>query len=237
MTGALERLYVVFGRLPRPPLIEGCEECVERLHPHLIDRPVRSLDPGELRRYASDVLLTVGSPDDFRYFLPRLLECAAADAFSYPDPEIVFGKLAIAGWRTWPSVERAPVEDFLAAWWAEVLAGDQPRLGIGVVVCSLGATGIDMAPFLDRWGRLETVAAIRRLHEFVMRDVLWRPVPLLRDPFWTLGSAHQQVVSWLTGGAAERAVSAAFDREIREDVLKLLAEIYPGVTAAAGLAM
>jgi hypothetical protein len=66
-----------------------------------------------------------------------------------------------------------------------------------------------------------------------MNEVLWRPAPLLLDPFWNRGGAHQQVVSWLTGGRAARAVAAAFDRETREHVLQLLAEIYPGVTPLA----
>jgi hypothetical protein len=234
MPAALERLYVVFGRLPRPVSVDGCPHCVGDDGRRLLDQPLRLLEPGGVvARHAAAALLTWGGVEDFRYFLPRLLECAVADAFSYPDPEIVFGKLAIAGWQDWPGEQRAAVDAFLAAWWADVLAGDRSGLKIGTVVCCLGATGADMASYLERWGRLETVTAIGLLHEFVMNEVLWRPAPLLLG-FWKRGAAHQQVVSWLTGGAAARAVAAAFDRETREEVLQLLAEIYPGVTLADG---
>jgi hypothetical protein len=150
MQDALGRMYEVFGRLPRPARIGGCPSCVRRLDPHLLDRPVRSLEPEALRCYASDVLLTMGSTEDFRYFLPRLLECAVADLFCYPNPEIVFGKLAIADWQTWPGEQRAAVGNFLAAWWSDFLAGDRSGLTIGTVVCCLGATATDMTSYLER---------------------------------------------------------------------------------------
>jgi hypothetical protein len=191
MPAALERLYVVFGRFPRPASVAGCPDCVRGDGRRLLDQPLRLLEPdGVLARYAAAALLTWGGAEDFCYFLPRLLECAVAGAFSYPVPEIVFGKLAIAGWQDWPDERRAAAGSFLAAWWADVLAGDRPGLKIGTVVCCLGAAGADMASFLERWGRLETVTAIGHLHEFVMSEVLWRPAPVLLNAFWNATKIH-----------------------------------------------
>jgi hypothetical protein len=134
----------------------------------LLGRPLRSLPPDDLSRYAFKALSTWGGAEEFRYFVPRLLECAADDTLGV-DPEIVFGKLVTAGWHGWSGPERAAIEAFLAAWWVRTLA--DPQAAAGTALCCLGGTEVDLDPFLERWGRLESVQAVRHLHEFVLHEV------------------------------------------------------------------
>lgn len=231
---ALAGLYQAFEHVRRPGRVRGCPHCVapEEDRP-LLDRPVRSIEADALARYAAKALSTWGDTSDFRYFAPRLLECAAADAFGYPDPSVVFGKLVTAGWLDWPAGERAAVEAFLAEWWTGTLRQYPSRPGVGTVLCSLGSTRIDLAPFLDRWGRLETVDAIRHLHELVFHDVEWGVESRLKDAFWDRsGPGHRQLIRWLTGGDAATAVEVAFAAETREDVLQLLDDIHPALRSA-----
>jgi hypothetical protein len=236
MTGhrreATEGLYAAFGHVRRPARVPGCPHCVapEEDRP-LLDRPVRSLPPDDLARYAAKAISTWGGAEEFRYFVPRLLECAAADAFVYPDPAIVFGKLAAADWHGWPAGERAAIGEFLTAWWADTLDRYPADPGAGTVLCCLGAARADLTPFLDRWGALPAAEAIQHLHEFVRYGVRWTRGPRLADAFWDRESvAHRQVLTWLTGGAAAVAVEAAFAAETREDVLGLLEETHSVLT-------
>jgi hypothetical protein len=229
--GAVEGLYAAFGHVRRPARVPGCPHCVapEEDRP-LLDRPVRALPPDDLARYAAKAISTWGGAEEFRYFLPRLLECAAADAFGYPDPAVVFGKLAVAGWHDWPADERAAIEAFLTAWWADTLDRYPAAPGAGTVLCCLGAARADLTPFLDHWGALPAADAVRHLHEFVLYGVEWTRGPRLADAFWDRGSvAHRQVLTWLTGGATV-AVETAFDAETREDVLGLLEQIHSVLT-------
>ncbi|WP_344589522.1 hypothetical protein [Actinomadura vinacea] len=190
----------------------------------LLGRPVRELEPEVLARYAAKALSTWGGVAEFRYFLPRLLECAAADAFVYPDPPVVFGKLAKAGWTEWDAEERGAIEVFLSEWWDRTLERFPSRPAVGTVLCSLGCTGIGVGSFLERWERLASDEAIRHLHEFVLHEVGWGPQPRLVDAYW--GRDGREVVGWLTGGRAVAAVEAAFAREDREYVLRLLDEVH-----------
>jgi hypothetical protein len=233
LPGAIERLYEVFGRVERPGRVVGCPHCVAPGEDRpLLDRPVRLLAPDRLARYAAKALSTWGDVDDIRYFAPRLIECAAADEFAYPDPEIVFGKLATAGWTHWPADERTAIEAFLTAWWADTLDRYPSKPAIRTVLCSVGCTGADLTPFLERWGRLSTAGAIRHLHEFVMSEVAWWSPPLT-DAYWDVhGTGHRQVVTWLTDGRAASAVETAFDDASRDDVLELLDEIYSALRPA-----
>jgi hypothetical protein len=230
-TAAVERLYGVFGLIPRPARVEGCPHCVapDEDRP-LLDRPVRSIAPANLARYAAKALNTWGDVAEFRYFVPRLLECASHDSFDYPDPAIVFGKLTVTNWRAWPAEEIAAIESFLTAWWADALDRYPAQPEIGVVLCSVASTGTDLIPLLDTWGRLADDAAIRHLHEFVLNDVRWWSPPQI-TAFWDVhGAAHRQVVEWLTGGRLVGAVETAFEAETREEILRLLAETHSWLT-------
>ncbi|RJL22821.1 hypothetical protein [Bailinhaonella thermotolerans] len=223
---ALGRLYDVFARVPRPARVPGCPHCAGPGEDRrLLDGPVAAIGAGDLARYAAKALTTWGGEAEFRYFLPRLLECAAADAFGYPDPEIVFGRLAAAGWAEWPGEERAAVTAFLDAWWDETLRRHPSSPGIGTVLCSLAATGLDLGPRLRALRPLATEAAIAHLHDLATEELSGGR---LTNPFWDRSSpGHAVVLAWLTGGPAAEAAEAAFARETREPVLELLAAARP----------
>ena len=226
---AMEAVYTVFAHVRRPARVTGCPHCVAPGEDRpLLARPVRSLTPDDLGRYAAKALTTWGDEEDFRYFLPRLLDCARSDAFAYPDPEIVFGKLALARWQDWPAGERSAGEALLTAWWDDTLARHPAAPELGTVLCCLGATGTNLDPYLDRWARLRSAEEVRHLHSFVMHEVRWVDGPRLAGAFWGRESAGQ-VVAWLTDGRAAAAVEAAFAAETREDVLELLDAVHPAL--------
>ncbi|MFB4314720.1 hypothetical protein [Actinomadura sp. 21ATH] len=225
-SGAAEDLYAAFAAVPRPARLEGCPCCVAPGEGRaLLGRPLRALTAGDLARYAAKALTTWAGEEEFRYFAPRLLELAAADAFPTLDPEIVFAKLGRAGWTDWP--QRDAVEEFLRAFWTRTLERHPSRPAVGTALCAIGGAAGRMAPYLDEWGRLASEAAIRQLHAFVAEELAWRRgTPLLRNPFWDTGrAAYREVLAWLTGGPAAEAVRVAFERADREDVLELLADL------------
>jgi hypothetical protein len=226
-------MYDVFAYVPRPERVDGCPHCVEPgAERCLLAVPVGSIEAAALRRYAAKALTTWGGVAEFRYFLPRLLECAAADDFGHPDPEIVFGKLGSAGWRDWQEEERDAVAGFLGAWWSETLRRYPARPPVDTVVCAVAATGVDPGPFLHAWGRLESEAAIRHLHDFALSGLSGGR---LTNAFWDRrGPAYRQVLAWLTGGPAAAAVEAAFAAQTREPVLELLAAVHSAVAPPHG---
>ncbi|MEU7858705.1 hypothetical protein [Nonomuraea sp. NPDC049141] len=230
---AKRRMYEVFGHVPRPERMVGCPHCVEPGEELcILVGPVRSVEAELLARYAAKALTTWGGVAEFRYFLPRLLECAAADAFTYPDPEIVFGKLASAEWWTWPIDERDAIAAFLSEWWRETLRNYPVHPSVATVLCALGATGMDLTPCLSAWSKLDTDAAIRHLHDFVLTGLSGER---LTNAFWNRRSpAYQQVLAWLTGGPAAAAVEATFAEQTQEPMLELLAIIEPALHPSRG---
>ncbi|MFC7647608.1 hypothetical protein ACFQX6_49235 [Streptosporangium lutulentum] len=218
----------MFGHVPRPERMDGCPHCVEPDEERcLLASPVESVRAEALARYAAKALTTWGGVAELRYFLPRLLECAATDAFGYPDPEIVLGKLAAADWLAWPVDERDAVTEFLRDWWQETLLHYPAHPPPDTVLCALASTGMDLTPCLTAWGRLDTDATITHLYDFVLTGMSDRR---LTNAFWNRGDpAYRQVLAWLTGGLAAAAVEAAFARQTSEPMLELLAAVQPAL--------
>jgi hypothetical protein len=76
LPAAIDRLYAAFAHVPRPAKIDYCDHCVtaDELRAVLAPVELRELPVDVLRPYISSVMLTVGDVDDFRYFVPRILE-------------------------------------------------------------------------------------------------------------------------------------------------------------------
>ncbi|MFB9902552.1 hypothetical protein [Allokutzneria oryzae] len=133
---AVERLYQVFGRYPLRAVVEGCPHCVgPEDHATLRAAPLRVLTSAQLKRFAAKAMTTWGDEDDFRHFLPRLLELGDLDGLG--------GKLRHANWSQWPADERAAVDGFLSELWRERL--DVPLLDELAVIYD------DIEPFLVVW--------------------------------------------------------------------------------------
>ena len=61
-------------------------------------------------------MTTWGSVDDFKYYLPRLLELASTGELEL-DNFIILGKLGYADWKNWDKIEQETITHFLKSWW------------------------------------------------------------------------------------------------------------------------
>jgi hypothetical protein len=90
---SIENLYSVFSKYEIRSFIEGCPCCVsdrdkEKIH----SKELRELEEEDLSRYAFKAMTTWGNVDDFKHFLPRILElCIDHDLGIHPFG--IFGKL------------------------------------------------------------------------------------------------------------------------------------------------
>ena len=211
---AVGNLYAVFGRYPLNPRMSRCDHChSDEDQARLGSRPLRELDVEDLDDYAFSALTTWGEADDFKHFLPRLLELMAFGSERHQGfmaEETLFGKLREAEWSRWPPVERQAVGRYLDELWMEALSSFPGGRDVDALVCCLGQAVDDLAPFLDRWLETPSEAALRHLAGFVAaneesmrtRGVLW-------NAYWsgrpaTMGQAMAWIASPSTRGALER---------------------------------
>lgn len=169
----------VFGRYPRPATVEGCPCCVSARD----SEALLAGEPAALRRYAGKAISTWGGVDEFRHFLPRLLDAVAAGEV---DLDTVTGKLGYAGWARWPADERAAVRARLVDLWRRDYRID--------LLDALASAGLDPVKLLDMLP--ESLAAQR------IAELLWQ----------VSGSRRRDelVVAWLRRRATARVLADAF---------------------------
>lgn len=190
----VERLYALFRRYRRPLHVDGCEHCVsEADHSRLFRAPLAELQPEDLRRYAFKAMSTWGGAEDFKHYLPRILELVATGELGV-DPPIAVGKLSTAKWETWPADEKDAVRAVLRSWWCEARVGD--AWTVMDCLASIARVEPSVGPYLDAWWSDDRAAA-RQSMLGLLADVA---PDLLKDrkvnAFWDDGG--RQLEDWFS---------------------------------------
>jgi hypothetical protein len=162
---SIDKLYLEFDR-ERPTSIDACPCCISEEEVHaLLSNSLRELEPCYLRNYTDCALVTVGEVDDFKYFLPRILEILAhhtewwnwveigSELYSYfPSPELIFSKLrTLAIWNELFQEERQAIVYFLDAVLNELLRREE-NTGWEIDSClfALSICVDDISPYLNQ---------------------------------------------------------------------------------------
>lgn len=230
MIAIIDVLYEVLAPYRLGTAIDGCEHCVTAgMSEDLLSTPLRQLTAEQLSNFSLKAMTTWGTQQDFKHFLPRLLELAYIDPLELDWLEAFFGKLEMASWREWPAPERRAIEEYLQQWWIAVLA--RPRMyafdeSADSVLCAISRTGVDLQPYLDRWAGAESENSLQHLCVFVLNNYeslrkKQRPV----NSFWSHGSPSEDVVvSWLQSTAVSERIRRDEDR-IPSDLIDALWQV------------
>ena len=189
LEAAIERVYAAFAHVPCPtrldasPLRDG-----KAILRGLRAAPLRQLSPEQVQGYASYAMTTVGTVNDYRHFLPRLLELAVRDGSALgTEPQAIAGKLVYGEWTNWGSAARDAVIWLFGA--ALDIAIEQPRVygrDAEDWLCGLARLGIAPDPWLSRWRvatRPDAGVQLANLVNVVvnvdgeMFDAYWEDVP------------------------------------------------------------
>ena len=200
---ALEAVYAAFTQngLKRPLVICPCcvsaeEEAV------MLGTRLRELTWAQLERYLSAVFLTSGAAEDFRYFLPRLLDLTAHVKWDFQcDWEILLGKLSLGEWPTWPQRERAALTEFMQAHFEDLIAAQDARGDeLDGFLCGLARGGVDLGYFLDRLSKPDADAAFFALQDVNAASLMKGK---LTNSFWKdHRPAGEPIRQWLIGEAS-----------------------------------
>ena len=169
MENELAHLYVTFARYRPTTVLEGCRCCVSpKTSAKLVSTPLAELSEGDLSPYWSKAMTTWGTVDDFRYFLPRILELSSQRT-SLIDLPWLGSKLQYASWLSWPQTEVIAVRGFLLALWRSWLS-TPPEADSEAFDSLLGFTGAaedDLSPYFALFGSLEPPNPARHVSAFL----------------------------------------------------------------------
>ncbi|MGV1754184.1 hypothetical protein [Agrobacterium sp. CG674] len=144
----LDVAYDAFARYRRPLVLNALPlRDPEMLLKQLTAKPIRLLDLGDVQEYASAALTTVGTVEDYKHFLPRLLDLATESGVV--EPEMIALKLKSAEWRAWPKNEQQSLEEIFVLACVDAFKQHTDDYLAGKWLVSLAILNIDL-------GRLRT---------------------------------------------------------------------------------
>jgi hypothetical protein len=187
----IKTLYRVFSRYPRPSQLEGCPCCTDaETSRFLASKPLHTLTATELSHYAFKALSTWGTLDDFRYFLPRILELTALEQLDC-DTEVTLGKLGYANWTDWPADEQKAVWEYVAAFWVQSIRSDD-ICQADAVLCGFSLSSSDISLLLT------TADALAPDFRSAYRNECGRcDKQRLTNSFWERSMpSYQQALDW-----------------------------------------
>jgi hypothetical protein len=162
--------YSVFASVPRPRTLD-CSPLrnVGKILRDITAAPLRRLTHEQLGEFATAAITTVGEPEDYRHFLPRILELSLGRALDMDfEGWVIAGKLEMAGWRSWSSDERQAIEAvFRAAFRRAIEMDTDEQRDAAEWLCGICRLGLDPAPSLAAWRASPTVNAALQLADFV----------------------------------------------------------------------
>lgn len=172
---ALDDLYRVFARYPRPKTFVACGCCFDGVEVEPTgwngtsrsivqatspggSKPLSELTTDDLEGFIGDVPVTSGDTALLKHYLPRAFELAVQDdLFDYPF--VVWGAITwsdrprVVPWTEWPAEEQDAITAFMIAAWTEHSTVNSSRAND--VLEGVIYTAQEMQPFLDIWAQTD----------------------------------------------------------------------------------
>ena len=198
---AIAGLYEEFGDGPLGRPLNGCEHCADaETLKRWAETPLRQLTAEELESYLYSAMATIGDEDDFKHFIPRLLELVVSDAdFLGITFEQVGAQLTRARWQQWPARQSSTVRIALEELWKTLGANEYDDFAIDSIVCGVALARMDIVALLTAWQKAPTPVAQANLKRFSEhnRDSLTQK-RRLANAFWDGWPAQEVIVAdWL----------------------------------------
>lgn len=209
---AVTHLYEAFANVPKPHMIDGCPCCIERREvDKLLSTPIKDISPGQLAPYASAAMLTVGSAEDLRYFLPRILEIRTSDWGWWPNVEVIFGALAEAKWHEWPAPEQEAVRQLVSAVIQQFLESDNEYMAdeIDSWLCAIARAGDSAVPYFEQMFAEGHVEKVRQIHELNANSLMKGK---LTNNFWA-APGRREVVTWFERPDVKDSIAHAYRKK------------------------
>lgn len=119
---SIEKLYDTFAKYQGLSKLEGSPlyDDLETWNKHLRSKKLRDLTDEDLSLFAGKVILTWGDENDYRFYLPRILELTAELKTPY-DIWTLYSRLEDAEWKTWNVEEQTIINEFTIELWKNLL--------------------------------------------------------------------------------------------------------------------
>jgi hypothetical protein len=207
---ALGRLYETFRRYALQEPIR-CEMTGSILLE--AGKPLLEYTHVDLERYSWKAMTTLGSTEQFKHFLPRLVELSLYPAIHEPGVDLttVLAKLEYGRCETWPHTERGALLSVFEARWRGAIHEAKPDPDASVCFEATALLGDDLEPYLAEWTAHEEAVPLHHLCEFILHAAHHvRRAVRGRTLFTWVRKDSRQLARWMADDGTEKALVSRF---------------------------
>ena len=205
---SVEQLYRSLDGQRKPRAIDGCPCCVNKDDLcKLLSKDRETLNAGDLERYAFKAITTIGTSEDYLYFLPRILELYAADPRSLPDIEVTYGKIAECEPQQWPEERQTALRNYTANVVESLVQSETFEL-LDSWLCASGRAGLPISPLLKI-----IEANPKATFEVYSHNEEASTKKKLGNAFWEKHfNGYQELVEWLCSDLVFQTVCNIYEK-------------------------
>lgn len=193
----LDAVYDAFALYRRPLALEASplrdpQELLRQLTSH----PLRLLEVSDVQDYAATALTTVGTVENYKHFLPRLLELAMVCGAIASDT--IAWKLEYAEWRAWPKIEQQVLEQIFVCACLAAFEQHPDNYVAGGWLVSLAILNMDLSQIQAEVLMSNNDCCALQLADLILADTLFESDPSQRAYWETVpNKTVQETRSWL----------------------------------------
>jgi hypothetical protein len=210
---AIDRCYDAFAAYPEPLELDAStlRDPVQILK-DLTSAPLHQISGEHIESYAGFAMTTVGDVEDYKHFLPRILELAMEGSFLGAEPLIIGERLKLGEWLKWPLPEQEAVRDLFVEAWKQGLYEHPDDEIAEDWLCGIANLDLDISAALEVWDETPAVNATLQLAEFCLTEAGYVFEEDAEERgYWSYPSeANVRLVrNWLLSDGVSRRLSAA----------------------------
>lgn len=197
---AIEALYETFKEYRLNAVIPGCPCCVSDEDKSILhSKKLTELTGEDLSRYTFKAMITWGGVQEFKHFLPRILELKSNKSLMI-DLFIINGKLDHSHWKEWGAAEQASIKHFFRVWWNHEI-NDVPEIDFEILVEGHKILG-DLAALLEVWDLSFDSEGFKNYIKFI--EYHYSDLKRNKTSFESFNSAEwQTLIDWIAANAAK----------------------------------
>lgn len=170
---SIEKLYDIFAKYQGLSKLEGSPlyDDLETWNKQLRSKKLRELTDDDLSLFAGKVILTWGDENDYRFYLPRILELTAELKTPY-DIWTLYSRLEDANWKTWNDDEQTAISDFTIELWNNLLTDNSEKAEweFKDYFHSIAYFYPDFSEILKVWETNDSFASIKHLTNYIFEE-------------------------------------------------------------------
>lgn len=217
---SIEKLYDIFAKYQGLSKLEGSPlyDDLENWNKQLRSKKLRKLTDEDLSLFAGKVILTWGDKNDYRFYLPRILELTAELKTPY-DIWTLYSRLEDANWKTWNADEQSAINDFTIELWNNLLIDNSEKAEweFKDYFHSIAYFYPDFTEILKIWEINNSFASIKHLTNYIFEERQHLFDNNYIDSIEKNTKNIEQFKTWLTSDNILKKIEKAFyDNEKKE---------------------